>query len=336
MSEVQNIVRVKFGSHLYGTNTPESDLDYKAIHIPSAEDILLQRVKPSIKTAGRLKGEGEKNTHADVDSESYSLQRFFELCEEGQTVAIDMLFAPEECCEGNFLWSFIQQNRHRLISKKSAAFVGYCRQQANKYGIKGSRVAAVKDVVEMFTAAAADLGPLARIGEIEYSRYASLLANEHTKVTEGGKEDGPKETYFECCNRKMPLGASIKTATEVYTRVYESYGDRARLAQTNEGVDWKALSHAVRVGQEAVELLNTGTVTLPLPNADFIKQVKRGDIPYETVAETIEALLVLVEIAAESSTLPDEPDRKFIDNFVKLVYNRKVQDAELFNGAINL
>lgn len=33
------IVRVKFGSHLYGTNTPTSDLDFKSVHIPPARDI---------------------------------------------------------------------------------------------------------------------------------------------------------------------------------------------------------------------------------------------------------------------------------------------------------
>ena len=42
------IVRIEFGSHLYGTSTSASDHDYKSVYIPSASDILLQRVKGSL------------------------------------------------------------------------------------------------------------------------------------------------------------------------------------------------------------------------------------------------------------------------------------------------
>jgi predicted nucleotidyltransferase len=38
------IVEMRFGSHLYGTDTPESDLDLKGVYLPEARDILLRRV----------------------------------------------------------------------------------------------------------------------------------------------------------------------------------------------------------------------------------------------------------------------------------------------------
>ena len=135
------IVKIKFGSHLYGTNTPTSDLDYKSVYVPEGDDILLQRVQHSIRFGGRTKQEGERNTADDVDNECYSLQYYLQLLSEGQTGAIDMLFAPEPELSSP-VWRYIQQNKARLLTKKSAAFVGYCRTQANKYGIKGSRVAA--------------------------------------------------------------------------------------------------------------------------------------------------------------------------------------------------
>lgn len=46
---MKTVVKIKFGSHLYGTNTPASDLDYKSVHIPDVDDILLQRVQSSIR-----------------------------------------------------------------------------------------------------------------------------------------------------------------------------------------------------------------------------------------------------------------------------------------------
>ena len=48
------VVKMKFGSHLYGTSTPLSDIDYKAVYIPEARDIILQRIQGTIHT-GRSK-----------------------------------------------------------------------------------------------------------------------------------------------------------------------------------------------------------------------------------------------------------------------------------------
>lgn len=52
----------------------------------------------------------------------------------------------------------------------------------------------------------------------------------------------------------MPFTGSIKSAREIAQRLVNEYGQRALQAERNEGIDWKALSHAVRVGREALEL----------------------------------------------------------------------------------
>ena len=310
------LVRILFGSHLYGTNTPESDWDYKAVHLPSPDDILLQRVKGSIGTK-RPKMEGEKNVAGELDEESYALQRYLSLLAEGQTVAIDMLFAPESSIlkSSNF-WGYIQSNKHRLLNKRSTAFVGYCRTQANKYGIKGSRVAAVRNAMELFSKELSERGSTAKLGEIPSEMR--VILDDHTHLLElPVARDGRTEWFFECCNRKVSFGSTIKQAHEVFSRIYENYGKRAQLAEVNEGVDWKALSHAVRVGNEAIELLETGNVTFPLPNAKHVLDIKKARIPYEQVAREIEELLEKVEFASKVSNLPETADMKFIDDLVR-------------------
>ena len=64
------IVKMKFGSHLYGTATDASDIDYKGIYLPSRRDILLNRVQKchSFTTGGDQK----KNSPDDIDEEIYS------------------------------------------------------------------------------------------------------------------------------------------------------------------------------------------------------------------------------------------------------------------------
>ena len=134
--------------------------------------------------------------------------------------------------------------------------------------------------------------------------------------------------HIEICGRSIPFTASIKTAREIVQRIVEEFGQRALQAERNEGVDWKALSHAVRVGREAIELFETGRITFPLPYADHILRIKGGQIPYATVANEIESLLVQVETAAALSSLPEAPDPAVIDELVALTYRRKIMESD--------
>lgn len=79
------IVKMKFGSHLYGTSTEDSDVDYKGIFLPGKREILLNHIPKcrSFSTGNDL----VKNSPDDVDEEIYSLHYFIELACDGQTVA---------------------------------------------------------------------------------------------------------------------------------------------------------------------------------------------------------------------------------------------------------
>ena len=127
----------------------------------------------------------------DVDTETFSLQQYFKLLTEGQTVALDMLFNPwPETATP--LWGHIVRNREKLLTKKSAAFVGYCRQQANKYGIKGSRVAAAKEAMERFRDLMEQAGTTAKVGDFffgEDSRHRRV----HVHDDKGNHEGQPRD-----------------------------------------------------------------------------------------------------------------------------------------------
>ena len=107
-------------------------------------------------------------------------------------------------------------------------------------------------------------------------------------------------------------------------KLVDEYGQRALQAESQQGIDWKALSHAVRVGTQALELLRTGHVTFPLLNADHVRSIKKGELPYQQVSAEIEGLLEQVEEAALFSRLPEKADTEWIDNFVAEVYRREV------------
>jgi hypothetical protein len=328
-----DVVKIKFGSHLYGTSTPSSDMDFKSVFIPTREEILLQRV-PGSRTHGPSKtGDGVKNQPGDVDYESYSLSRYLSLLMDGQTVAIDMLFAPASHQEYTSpTWKYVYNNRERFLTKKSAAFLGYCRQQANKYGIKGSRVAAAKEASMLFKEELILRGNTAKVAEIPEA-ILRTIEGEHTtfEMHPMSSKPGDMGMFVNCCGRKISYTSTIKQAAEVFTRIYENYSARAKQAESNDGVDWKALSHAVRVGHEALELLYSGNVTLPLKAEirNLCLKVKLGQLPYQEVADVIEDLLEKVESASLESVLRETPDYEFADELVLQVHDAVVRGANL-------
>lgn len=116
MKELNTIVRMKFGSVLYGTNSPVSDTDIKGVFIPAAEDIILQRAPKTVQM--HTGNPNSKNTSADVDYDMYSLHYYLQLLAEGQVVALDMLFAPDSMLEiSTPVWDTVRRHREQLICK---------------------------------------------------------------------------------------------------------------------------------------------------------------------------------------------------------------------------
>jgi hypothetical protein len=319
------IVEMRFGSHLYGTATAASDLDTKGVYLPAARDILLQRVRDSV-TSGPDKAAGERNAPGDVDREIYSLQRYLGLLAEGQTVALDMLFAPDSAMTRPpaTLWREIQASAPRLVSRRASAFLRYCRQQANKYGIKGSRVSAARLALAALADAETKYGSAAKLAAAEADLAAVIARSEHSMLTDLPAPGDKLIRHFEVCGKKMPFTSSIRSARDIAQRLVDEYGERALQAERNEGIDWKALSHAVRVGREALELFQAGRITFPLACAAELLSIKRGEASYRAVAETIDRLVAEVEAAALCSKLRAEPDIAFMDELVATAYRARI------------
>lgn len=110
-------------------------------------------------------------------------------------------------------------------------------------------------------------------------------------------------------------------------KILDNYGRRAYLAEKNEGIDWKAISHAFRVCYEVQELLLTHQITFPLKQRDFIKAVKYGKFHYKNdrIGEQLEELMKQVEDAALLADLPEHVNREWIDNFIFDVYSRAIK-----------
>lgn len=313
---------MRFGSHLYGTALPTSDEDYKGIYIPESKDIILQRVRKTINQTTKP-SDVLKNRPGDIDFEIFAYSEFIKLLLEGQTGAMDMLFAPARFYElvKTGPWSEIIRNKEKFLHKGTSSFVGYCRTQAAKYGLKGGRIATLRAAIELLN----KLPPTDKLILHWDAIVAFTKTHEHTSILEiESKTLKLPLLHWDVCNCKMGQTVTAEYAVSQFQKIFDAYGERARLAEKNLGVDWKALMHAVRVCEEAKELLLTGHVTFPRPEAPLLLQIRKQELPYKEVAEMIERGLDEVEEAKLKSKLPEKPDFKFAEDLIFEIYKNAI------------
>lgn len=311
------LIKTVAGSHLFGTNTETSDKDFKGVFLPSATDILLLNKQESFSQSSG--DDRSKNTKDDVDVEFYSLSKFFKMLKYGDTAAIELLFTPEEfILEKDELWDVILKERDLLVSSKITGVIGYARQQANKYGIKGSRMGELNNFISFLKTKEKDFdfaNPKLKHGWDDILK--EIKTYQHIELIDlpSGDKVFPA---LDVLGKKFDHNVTFPQILTTLKKIYKNYGQRAREAKNNNGIDWKALSHAVRVMLQGIELLNNGNISLPHmgKNRDLIMDIKKGSLSYDKVAVTIEELLEKLEEAKKTSSLREEPDSKLMDSLL--------------------
>jgi hypothetical protein len=339
------------GSYLYGTNSKSSDKDYKGVFLPNLHDLILGKApKHYTSSTGSF---NERNSSDDIDETYYSLHYFLELAAKGDTNAIDILFAytnKDAVIETSPIWDEIIENIDKILTKNVKAYLGYCKSQAQKYSIKGDKLKnynAFKSFCEKYLnekdANGAPL-PLLEALEFEYNthEYPKLISNcipepgaERNKIAFGETAKFNfgdhcyfetalnKESYLVISDVKFQLNDSIKSALKKVNSVIDSYGKRADAAANDNGVDWKAISHCVRVLLQVEQLLSENKITFPLINANFVKAIKYNtiDMTYEEIMKWIENHIMHIdEVLLPKSTLREKADYKWIEKFILKCY----------------
>lgn len=327
---MKTVMKGYFGSHLYGTSTPESDVDFKEIFVPYPREILMCRAMSH--TNFNTNNTATKNSKDDVDHELFSLKYFFELAQNGETVALDMLHTPADMVVKSDLpdvWKFIQDNRSRFYTTDMKAYLGYVRKQAAKYGVKGSRLADLRKVIDIIKDIPEWKYPDRPEVKGENERWkvkdiaGQLPLGEFLEWTTFKDHKSGEQFFYNVLGRKFQDTITIKEMKYSLMKLWDEYGERARKAEANEGVDWKALSHALRAGLQLQEIYETGDLVYPLKHKEVILKVKTGVVPFKEVQELLECTVDKVEslafIAAKNG-MPAKPDMTFWDDFVEKVY----------------
>lgn len=313
-----------FGSELYGTSTGKSDLDVRGIFVPSLRSIILGTAKKSLHfSTGK---DADKNSPADMDIDLWSVENWvMHLLPNGDTGALDLLFSPsnKECVlyDSGLLSPVFRNPLKFLDLANNNAYAQYSLSQAKKYGIKGSRLGAIRAVWKLLQEWETE-GRLS-----EYIDKIALACGHEQYCFVKDMPDGQKSLIL--CGKTHVGGIKMAEFRERVCRDMEMYGERAKAAEANQGVDYKALSHAFRALNQMEELLLTGKIEFPLASRDMLMSVKRGDIPWNELESII--LTRLDEVKRLHETMAQQRqnlDPAFAENFLLNCYGLGHQQTQ--------
>lgn len=122
-----------------------------------------------------------------------------------------------------------------------------------------------------------------------------------------------------------------KKAVDYFTQMGK-LGAKRKEHISSFGYSIKNAYHAVRLLEECIELLQTGNITFPRPNADYLYKIRCGDIPQDEITSYYEDLDKRIPDIVLKSHIPETVDKNKINNLyfncidIKLeqfLYNRK-------------
>ena len=308
-----------FGSRLYGTQTPTSDLDVKHVYLPDLDDMLVgkQLVNKVKKT------NTEKNTRNgvdDVDEEFLPLQVFARDFLNGQTYALELAFALEGThAEQTFydysdemFREFVGELRTKFLTSNVKALMGYAVNQASLYSFKGERLNVVREVKKLLKLTASAFVNH-RLGDcMDEDTYFALQMTELTvKYPKYFKRElydvggGDMRPCFKLLEKTLPFSDRSEHSLRVVDALEKRYGTRADSASV-DNVDWKATMHALRVVDEGLTLLEYGKMTFPfVPQyVDRLLSVKRGEVSLDEVKEELDEKLERLKTLEQTTKLP--------------------------------
>lgn len=293
------ILEIRVGSHLFGTTTPDSDIDLAGIFMPGRANLFGFQRCENIKDDVVAKDAGGRNTAEAVDRTLYEYRKYIQLAMQNNPNILNMLFVDKK----NILFKDHTDLAQNLLNKaylfphKGAfnRFVSYARSQRKKMMIKPENYRALQDGLALL-GVEDDNKVMAEFRNVLPFTYAGI-----------GK-------HVQCGDLSFEAGVYVKKARKQI---------RARLAKastrtqyyTKYGVDVKFASNLIRLLKQGIDLMRDGKLVFPLPYAQEILDVKQGKYNVAEIMEWSEDLEAEARTARDKSSLPGKPWTKEIEEF---------------------
>ncbi len=311
------IVQLIHGSRLYGLDGPQSDFDYKGIHLPSFEScFLLNACKHE-----RIE-EPATETQPKEEYESYALQEFLRLGSNGESIILDMLHSENRHIVdiSGDLWYKLRANRGKFYTKNMVSSVGFAKSMALKYGFRAERKQALENVLD------AIITGMSHGWKKMHEIWETLPKGEHIEYGTEPRNNHNDKRFIEVGGKKLQATIALDYAAEIMDSAVKRYGARVSAAADIDGNDMKAICHSFRVAYQLKHIYIDGGFTHPIPEASFVRDIKFGRVGYlqDGLGEKLDTLIAEVEELALKSSYPKRMDQDFIQDTVLEAYDDQV------------
>ena len=282
------------GSHAYGTNVEDSDIDIRGIALNSKQETLLQR-------------DYEQVVERETDTVIYSLTKIVELLSDDNPNTLEILFLrPDQYLYLSPLGQELVDKRHMFLYKRAYySFGGYARQQLRRLDNKTMRS------LSQGQQEAHILNSIINASYTFHEKYFPFT-------------DDEIKLYVDINLKHYPLRDYKSMWMEMHNIVkdYNKLGKRASNAILHNKVNKHAM-HLVRLLLVCIDLLKTGTFCthcekyLPL-----LMDIRNGKYMGEDGQMKPEFFQLVKELEHEMddafghTCLPDKPDYAAIDAFM--------------------
>lgn len=347
---MEQLLKIRVGSHAYGTNIETSDEDYIEVHACSLEELHGFNYREEVVF--------------NKDHKSLELKKFLNLLLKANPNILELLFADEsnilfkhECLEPLF------KNRQMFITKECfKTFGNYAISQIKKATSldkkthwENNRIER-KDVLDFcyvleegsekatkFKEYLFDLTPLGYIGrsiKISPNTIGLAKVNNFRDVYSmyymeqyGGVVN---ENSNEVQTRSIPKGSVHlgylrfdKDAYSTHCKDYKEYKhwletrniDRYTWDVKEQVYNMKNLMHCRRLLNVALEIGEQGTFSVFRKEKEELIAIRRGNVNVKLLMEKMESDMEYLKTMLENSNLPEKADEKFVEDLLIKIRN---------------
>ncbi len=325
------------GSHAYGLNTPQSDVDIKGVFVMPQDTFY------GLETVETVTDETNDTTY-------YELRRFMELLSKSNPNVLELLHSPKDCIR--YVHPVFEPilKYHFLSKVCEKAFGGYAMTQVKKARGLNKKILnpmpeEKKTVLDFcFVAKGQGAIPLKQFltekgwessdcGVSKISHMPDAFGLYHGPDIYNGllqKQDANELSLSTVAKDAEPIGVMTfnKPAYSAFCKEYKEYWDwtrkrnDARYQNTlshGKNYDSKNMMHTIRLLCMAEELGRTGKLQVRRPDRDYLLAIKRGEYSYEELLSLAEEKAEQIKQSFATSELPVLPDQELINRLLTAV-----------------
>lgn len=367
MSNIQNLIfKCIAGSHMYGTNTPQSDTDIKGVYIQSLDSILRN---------------GYNNLIQITDDEVYYELRFFtHLLIKNNPNIMELFYCPDDCIlYEDSLWKEIKEElKDKILSKIcKGAYIGYATEQITKAFSLDKKMNWEKSRIENKTVLdfcyfiekeskqsvplnswllknnyKQEFCGLSKVPNMKgiynlYYDHIQDVANTNPRYQSNPLYRGicsDKSNEVRCSEIPeylSPEGVMYfnKEGYETWCKDYASYLQWLKnrneqryvdIENHNQKIDGKNMLHCIRLIQTAKDIIEKKQLIVRRENAKFLIDVRKGKYSLEKILEKSKEELQELISKFENSDLPEKPNGDLIN---EIIHQKRLKFYEQRNSS---